>query len=176
MTTLKAKVETPNAMDDPTDVRFEEIPLPPPEMWNELDNSGQAADAPTPAAAPSAQAPAFAPRPVEQLEFRSEAFRKTITLAFAFDHPLLGAVEAITARRLTVAEVGEILDSRPADAPDLFDIYERMTDVPAPVLRGLIDIDGERVTGACWDFLPRLFRPAPPSPPASSSTTEAGGA
>lgn len=149
-----ARVLTPQSKSDPSDVKVEEIPMPPVEMWGTLDNSGD-----KPASVPE-KAPA-AVREIAQLDFAVPT-ATMCALDFPFSHPDLGYVKEIKVQRLTVGAVGTILDERAADAPDMFDIYERMTGIPAPVLRGLIDVDGERVTGACFDFLPRLLRPVAP--------------
>ena len=69
-------------------------------------------------------------------------------------------IDTITVRRLPVGSIGDLIESLPSDRHDNFDIYAAMTGLPAPVLRGLIDVDGEQVAGACFDFLPRVFRPA----------------
>lgn len=161
------RVETPMSKNDPTEVKVEEIPLPPPEMWEALDNS------PKPkAAAPTAAAPAPTRRKFDQLAFKGGEVTRSIPLQFSFDHPEMGDVTQITVRRLTVGEVGELIDTRDPEAPDFFDIYARMCGMPETVLRGLIDVDGEAVTGVCYDFLPRLFRPVRAD--ASSSTSPTG--
>jgi hypothetical protein len=160
----KVEVATPISRDDPEKVKIEEIPLPPEEMWAELDNSGKGsppAAKPEPGAAP-------ADRPVEKLEFL-DAVNLVIPLKFPFRWQGK-KVDAITVRRLTVGELGDLIDSIPEPRPDNFDIYAAMTGLPAKVLRGLIDQDGEQVTEACYDFLPRLFRPRTDPPSASSST------
>jgi hypothetical protein len=169
--TLKAQVKTPMSKDDPTEVKIEEIPLPPPEMWSELDNTKATAVSPVPAKPPATE------RQIESLNFRNATTRSVvIPLVYDFDHQELGHVHSITVRRLTVGEVGDLLTARPDDAPDLFDIYEAMTAVPAPILRGLIDVDGEKVTEACWDFLPLAFRPRSQRSDVSSSSSPTGGA
>lgn len=128
-------------------------------MWAALDNgaagAGRMADG-KPASQPATGRPAE--RPIERLAFRSGETGRTVTLKYPFDHPVLGSVDAITIRRLTVGEVGDLITQRPADAPDLFDIYGAMCGLPAATLRGLIDVDGEEVADICWDFLPRAFR------------------
>ncbi|MFC6447156.1 hypothetical protein [Shinella zoogloeoides] len=146
------KIETALEKDDRLAVKVAEIPLPPVDQWEALDNSGDAKKV----SATDQQAPVE--REIAQLNFDIPTM-VVQPLDFPFTHPVLGHVTEITVRRLTVGAVGNILDGRAADAPDMFDIYAVMTGVPAPVLRGLIDVDGERVTGACFDFLPRLLRP-----------------
>ncbi len=155
---MKAKIETPVDRTDPSKVKIEEIPLPPKEMWGDLNNSGTEVAADEARKAEQVMAQKVTPRPIAKLNFRKDMFA-SIVLNFPFDHPDLGGVELVEVRRLTVGEVGDILDGRRKDAPDMFDIYEAMTGLPADVLRGLEAQDGERVTGACFDFLPPLLRP-----------------
>lgn len=158
-----AAVETPQSRDDPTDIKVEEIPLPPPEMWGELENSGK--PAPTEAAAPVPRVS----RPIERL-----AFVAAPTVTVPLQYPFVregGTVDSITVRRLTVGEVGDVLDSLPPDF-DNHDIYAVMTGLPAPVLRGLVDVDGDKVMAVAYDFLPLVFRPADiPTGPTDSSST-----
>lgn len=156
-----ALVSTPQSKNDPADVKVEEIPLPPSEMWEELDNSGKAkskAEAEKPAAKTADQTPAD--RPIAALKFL-KAMNQSVALDFPFEHPDLGAVETVTVNRLTVGQMGDILDRRDPKSPDMFDIYSIMTGLEADVLRGLEAKDGERVTGVCFDFLPPLLRPVP---------------
>lgn len=165
----KAKITTPQSQNNSADVKVEEIPLPPQALWAELENGGSStgdqAEPRVGAAAPAVPSK----REIAQLQFTKETFID-IPLAFPFTHADIGLVDSIRVHRLTVGEVGDILDGRAADAPDMFDIYEAMTFVPAAVLRGLISEDGEAVTGACFDFLPRMLRPVPRASSASSST------
>lgn len=139
-----------------------EIPMPPPELWAELDNSAQSPGIAKPSAGASTGVPtaALPAREVEKLAF-SRSVATTVPLEFAFDHPELGHIASVIVRRLTVGQVGDILDRRSrTSAPDLYDIYAEMTQLPAPVLRGLEAGDGGRVVEVCWDFLPPVFRPA----------------
>lgn len=154
-----ASIITPQTRSNPDDVKVEEIPLPPAAMWAELDNS-----APPPVLPGGLDTGGVDPgrpqREIEVLGF-TVPMGRDVPLKFPFDHALLGHVSRIHVRRLTVGEVGDILDKRDPKAPDMFDIYEIMTGIPAAVLRGLEAGDGEEVTGVCFDFLPRLLRPAP---------------
>lgn len=159
---LVAKVAVPQSKADRTDVKYEEIPLPPVEMWNELDNSKVKVE---PAAAVLSET-----RQIERLAFRHGETKREIALQFPFDHAVHGPIDTITIRRLTVGEVGDVISNRPLNPPDLFDIYGAMCGLPAETLRGLIDVDGEKVTEICFDFLPRLFRPRTMDQVASSST------
>ncbi|GLR51283.1 hypothetical protein KYK30_20620 [Shinella yambaruensis] len=157
---VSATVETPLSLNDKSDVAVEEIPLPPPEMWGELEND--------PAAAPAAPVPAKGVREIAVLEFVDGKPCRRIPLEYPFKDAERGQVTEIVVRRLTVGEVGDLLDHRPS-SPDNFDIYALMTGFPAPVLRGLIDVDGEAVADACYDFFPRVFRPAKGAPSSPST-------
>lgn len=164
------KIVTPVTKEPGGETKIEEIPLPPEHLWSELDNSGKAAA--TVKAGPPAEPAAAAPTPVReiaQLEFSGAKLpSKLIPLEYGFTFD--GAkVTSVTVRRLSIGAVGDLIDSLPPGRIDNFDIYAAMTGLPAPVLRGLIDIDGERVTEACYDFLPRVFRPAAPPPAPGSS-------
>lgn len=162
---VSATIETPIGAAD--DFAVEEIPLPPPEKWGELDNEGEA-EAAAPAQKPTEQA-----REIAKLDFVDGKPCRRVPLTYPFNYEGRGLVAEIIVRRLTVGEVGDLLDTRPKGMPDNFDIYGLMTGFPAAVLRGLVDVDGEEVAEACFDFLPRLFRPATAEP---SSTRENGGA
>lgn len=150
---LTATVAVPISKYDPNAVKYEEIPLPPREMWEDGETAPQA-EAPAP---PSPAGTSQPGRPIEKLDFIGPTVT-SVPLAFPFRHPALGLVEEIHVRRLTVGEVGAIMDRRSTDAPDLFDIYEVMTGVPASVLRGLEANDGDAMAGVCFDFLPRFLR------------------
>lgn len=167
--TKSAKIETPLTKVPGGEAKIEEIPLPPEHLWSELDNSGQVAApaaAGTPAAAGAAPPPA---REIARLDFSGAKLPvRLIPLEYGFTHA--GArVASVTVRRLSIGEVGDLIDSLPPGRVDNFDIYAAMTGLPAPVLRGLVDVDGERVTEACYDFLPRVFRPEEPPPAPASS-------
>lgn len=164
----KAVVMEPQSKDDRNDVKAVEIPLPPPEMWAVLDNSTEKTSS---SSAAGSISPKLVRRDIEKLTFVGNQPSKAVPLQYSFEHPALGFVDVITVRRLSVGEVGDMLDERPDNMPDFFDIYERMTGIPAPVLRGLVDVDGEAVTGVCFDFLPRLYRPILSDALSSTSTT-----
>ncbi|MBB4066284.1 phage tail assembly protein [Gellertiella hungarica] len=153
-----AVIATPQSKDDPFDVKIEEIPMPPADKWEELDNStptkSTLADV-----TPKENDTAAGARPIAKLNF-IKSMASEVPLAFPFEHPEFGEIHAIVVHRLTVGQVGDILDARAKGAPDLFDIYAAMTGLTPEVLRGLEASDGERVTGACFDFLPPLLRPA----------------
>jgi hypothetical protein len=152
--TADASVSTSTA--EPILAAEGEIPLPPREMFGELDNSKgrvEASDAP---ASPSARhriAPAVA-----ALEFVGEKKpRVEIPLAYPFRWNGV-VVETIVVRRLTVAEVGAFWDGLPDDGSyERSDLYGVMCGLPGEVIRALPDVDGLRVTEVCFDFLPRVF-------------------
>lgn len=128
--------------------------MPPVEMWDELNNTPVAAS-------PAAVAPSAAPvEPIADLQFVGEAHRRIIPLHFPFT---LGGkmIEAITVRRLRIGDVDRFIKRAQAGSFSTFDVYAEMTQLPADVLRGLIDEDGDAVTDACFDFLPRSLRPEP---------------
>ncbi|KAB1087359.1 phage tail assembly protein [Neorhizobium galegae] len=160
---ITAQVKTPMSKDDPTDMKVEVIPLPPPELWGELNNA-PAAPAAAPAAAPEEEAKVE--RPEQVLQFSIETREKIVPLLFPF--LLDGAeVERVRVRRLTLGDVDRVFAS--ADFT-LFDIYGMMTGLSPAVLRGMDDDDAVAVTGACYDFLPRRLKVVP-----ASGETSAGG-
>ncbi|PWE52254.1 hypothetical protein DEM27_31905 [Metarhizobium album] len=164
---LKTTIITPNSEKDPNDVIVEEITLPPVETWPEEVKADTAPASPAMSRT----------REIAKLDFDVSGVVQpfiVIQLVHPFRHPDLGIVKEIRVHRLTVGEIGDLLDNRPTGMPDLFDIYALQTNIPAPVLRGLIDVDGEAVTKVCYDFLPRYFRRVPIDPPAPSSTSPNG--
>lgn len=131
-----------------------EIPLPPPEMFEQLDNSGAGETVKTaPASSSGRQSPEVA-----DLEFVGEALPLT---EIPLHYPFRWAgetVSTITVRRLTVAQMGAFWDGLPDDgAYERSDLYGVMCGLPGKVIRALPDVDGSRVTRACFDFLPREF-------------------
>lgn len=139
---------------DTLSVPIEDIPLPPEELREQLENTpDNGADHGKENDTPDVE--------IESLEFISpEDERQTeVTLK----HPFKWGGEAVTAirvRRLTVAEVGRLASRARGGDLDFYAIYSEMTGMPAPVLRGLIDDDGQAVADACTDFFPHAFRPA----------------
>jgi hypothetical protein len=129
------------------DVDISEIPLPPEDLTEALDNAPGDV---------SAGASARDKAEVAQLEFLSDETRRLaeVPLAHPFRHDGR-EIHTIQIRKLTVAEVSQItLGSNFG----LYDIYAVMTNLPAAVLRGLMDDDGEAVINKAYDFLPRAFR------------------
>jgi hypothetical protein len=135
---------------DPLAVDISEIPLPPEELTDALDNTPA-----TEAAEGKAQP---APPQVAELDFLS--LEKLVAIV-PLDHPFRldgRKVCEIRVRKLTVAQVAELTARAGSTGFDLYDVYAVMTGLPAPVLRGLVDDDGEAVIGKAYDFLPRAFR------------------
>lgn len=124
-----------------------------PAMIEALDNQAPRATAPAAAAA----GPAMARPEAARLRFvGSRPVETTVPLDFPFEHDGR-LVEAITIRRLTVAEVPAVLDAMDG-VLDRYVAYAAMCGLPAAVLRGLDFDDGERVTEIAHDFLPRFLR------------------
>lgn len=149
-----AMIQTPMSKDDPTQTAIEEIPLPPPEFWGELDNS---ASEPVPTKPAPATSETVEASEAEELDFVGDDHHTVVTLK----HPFRRAgvvVDTITVRRLRIGEVDGVLRRVGATKVSLFDIYAQMTGLPAPVLRGLIDEDGDAVTDAAYRFLPRALK------------------
>jgi len=153
-----ARISVPQSKSDPSAVKVEEIPLPPVEMWAELDNAAPPAITNTrePEDPGRTEEP---PALFEELEFIGDAHKKVVPLA----HPFRRAgvdVCSIEVRRLRIGEIDAILRDIGDRSVSLFDIYSRMCGQPVAVLRGLVDEDGDAVTAAAFDFLPRALRPA----------------
>jgi hypothetical protein len=130
---------------DPT-----ELPPPPP--------PGAEGEAAAIAASPASAKAAERPRAeVASLRFLDPgALSRAVPLAHPFEHEG-GVVDVVTVRRLTVAEVGAVMERYGADDQiELFDFYAAMSGLPAAVLRGLIDDDGAEVVAAARPLLPRL--------------------
>ena len=150
---LTATVAVPISTTDPSAVKYEEIPLPPREMWED----GQAA-APEDVASPAAAVDLAAPAPVETLDFIGDAHRRVVPLKHPFR--LNGEkITHITVKRLRMGEVDALVKKTAKGGMTTFDVYAEMTGLSTSVLRGLIDEDGDAVTDAAFDFLPRMFRP-----------------
>lgn len=165
-TARTARVETPQSKDDPANVKVEEIPLPPEALWSELENAGgkTATAAPVAAAGQPARRQAL---PVARLKFMRDS-SVAIPLDFPFEWEGR-VVDTITMRRLTVAEAGEMVDALPEDF-DFWDFYSLMCDLPAAVLRGLIDADGKKVSEVGYDFLPHKLQPETDTESGSASS------
>lgn len=109
------------------------------------------AQPPTPREAPG--------RPVAELRFLDVgAIRETVPLTYPFELDGL-EVHDVTLRRLSVAEVGSLMDGFGPDDPfDIWDFLAVMSGLPAPVLRGLVDDDGAEVLARGRPLLPRSVR------------------
>lgn len=149
--TLTARVAVPQSKSDPSDVKFEEIPLPPRDMWGDSATAAVEADADLPAKPPEEI------QDVAELEFVDASHQKSVPLKYPFR--LNGReVKVVTVRRLTLGQVDAFIRRAAASSFSTFDIYAEMTGLPAPVLRGLIDEDGNAVVDAAYDFLPRALK------------------
>lgn len=129
-------------------VPLSDIPLPPEELADQLDNSGAAA----------AQA---APAEVATLDFVGDDLpEQTFPLKYPFRWE--GArIDAITVRQLRTGQMGDVYRQVAAEkrGAELYDFYAAMCGLPAKVLRALPAIDGEPIIDKAWDFLPRSLRP-----------------
>lgn len=161
---LKAVVKTPGVEGEPPDE--EEIDLPPREMWGELMGQPAAKGVPHPEmdglhnhhgfeVKPDVVAPA-AKAEVAKLEFIGDRV-KIVSLQFPFIWEGK-EVSEIKIRRLTLGMVSEIVNRPTGVKLTTFDIFARMTDFPAAVLRGLDSEDGEAVSTVAMGFLPRSLR------------------
>jgi len=154
-----ARIQTPQSKNNPAEVKVEEIPLPPSELWGDLDNGN--ADV-TSASQTTTVGINAAPMDIEEeaivaLDFVANSHRRIISLKYPFR--LNGkVVEAITVRRLLIGEVDNFLRKTAREKLSTFDVYAYMAGLPASVLRGLIDEDGDAVTDAAYDFLPRALK------------------
>ena len=122
---------------------------PPPGSPDYARKNGTAA-----AASEAADLPADAPPLVAVLDFV-----KPRCTPIPLDHPFRldgRLIESITVKRLEMEAVNALVAKD--RYRDLYEIYAEMTGLPAAVLRGLDGDDGDRVTGAAWDFLPRILR------------------
>ena len=152
-----AQVAVPQSKSDPNAIKVEEIPLPPRELWAELDNT-----VPAPSATPVSDkqdVPEEQPAPFEELDFIGDGHKRIVPLAHPFRRAG-GEVRSIEVRRLRIGEIDTILRNMGDRPLSLFDIYAQMCGQPIAVLRGLVDEDGDAVTAAAFDFLPRALRPA----------------
>lgn len=131
-----------------------EIPMPPRELLAQLDNSGEDETE-------KANSPPTAHRAVPEvaeLEFVGDSL-PVAEIALRYPFRWQGeTVRTITVRRLTVAQMGAFWEGLPDDGTyERSDLYGVMCGLPGKVIRALPDVDGSRVTRACFDFLPREF-------------------
>lgn len=153
---LKAQVMTPGVEGE--DLGVEEIPLPPQSMWSELDNSGDTAEAPVRQADVPAEKATAPRKSVAMLDFVGDSHLRQVPLK----HPFRwegSVVESLSVRRLTIDQLSAVLNRQDGESLTTFDLYALMIGLPAPVLRGLVDEDGEAMAEAAYDFLPRQMRP-----------------
>ncbi|PWV97697.1 hypothetical protein DFR52_106222 [Hoeflea marina] len=138
-----------------THVAISDIPLPPEDQWEGLENQ------PDSKSAPSQSRTEVKRAPVEpaKLDFIGTGHFLTIPLKHPFHHPETGKpVTEITIRRLLTSEMEDAIAGALDGEFSNFILYARMTGLSVPILRGLIDEDGARVTDAAYDFLPPVFR------------------
>lgn len=131
-------------------VPLSDLPLPPEELVDQLDNSGAAA----------AQAPA--PAEVATLEFVGDDLpEQTFPLKYPFRWQG-ERIDAITVRQLRTGQMGDVYRRVSAEkrGAELYDFYAEMCGLPAAVLRALPAVDGEPIIDKAWDFLPPSLRPA----------------
>ncbi|WP_311272394.1 MULTISPECIES: hypothetical protein [unclassified Rhizobium] len=154
--TLTARVAVPSSKTDSSAVQFEEIPLPPRELWEDGDTA--AAIEPTPVAPTEEPAPA-----ADVLDFVTSTHELSVPLkhAFRMDGKV---VDKIVVKRLTLGQVDAFVRRAASASFSTFDIYAVMTGMPASVLRGLVDEDGDAVVDAAYDFLPRALKAESASP------------
>ena len=153
---MTAEVLVPLSKDAGGPMRVEEIPLPPPELWEELDNSG-GTEASAPKSAPPVLQTNEPVREIAQLDFLNPIMRLVpLDFPFRWDGQI---VENIPVRRLSAGQVDQFLKDHP-NGFSSFDVYAAMTGYPAAVLRGLIAEDSEKVTDAALDFLAPAIRRA----------------
>lgn len=149
---------------DPLDMEISEIPMPETELTEDLveslDNAPDAGQGTT-GKSGRTEEKAEAPAPdVATLDFLSPAESREGLVKL--NHPFKLDGEPVTempVRRLTVAEVGQIVTNAGSGSLDYYDIYAAQTGFPAAVLRGLMDDDGKAVADRCRDFFPRAFLP-----------------
>lgn len=156
---LTARVAVPQSKDDPSIVTFEEIPLPPRELWEELTNDDPALpEAKDLTASEATSSPEADEMPaVATLEFVNSTHQQKVPLK----HPFRWkgqVVDFITVKRLTLGQVDIFVRRAAKTSFSTFDIYAEMTGLPADVLRGLVDEDGDAVVDVAYDFLPRPLK------------------
>lgn len=130
-----------------------EVPLPPPEMFEQLDNSEPATTDPEPR-----PAVARTKAEVAVLEFvGAEKPWREIPLRFPFRWEGR-VVDTLLVKRLSVEQIRDYIDSlRDDEAVDRHDVYGLMCGLPGKVIRALPDPDGDHVCEVCFDFLPHML-------------------
>ena len=140
---------------------IEEIPLPPedpdfgddgaPEEADEADAG--AADEPSPKAARTEPG-----LPIRQLDFLDDE-PVIITLRHPFREADGTVRKAFECRPLTFGQVQDLTRRAVSeDGIELVEIYALIASTDVATLRGLKTVDGEALTDAARDFLPRAFR------------------
>lgn len=141
------------------DLGVEEIPLPPDDVRAEMIAEEEAEAAKGEPAKAAAQVQTVVSKPeIAELNFVGAGRSVVETLDYPFN--LDGVrISAVTVRRLTGYEIAAFVREHLSDDGtfDRYALYSVMTGLPAPVLRGLDQDDGMKVTGACSTFLPRVL-------------------
>ena len=143
-------------MQNPSDTNVEvsDIPLPPEDQWDGLENQPN----PKPSSFPKTEVKR-APVEPANLDFIGTRHFLTVVLKHPFHHPETGeTVTEITIRRLLTSEMEDAIAGALEGDFSNFNLYARMTGLSVPILRGLIDEDGAVVTDTAYDFLPPVFR------------------
>lgn len=138
-----------------THIAVSDIPLPPEDQWDGLENQPNTAG---PSGSPKAEVKQ-APVEPAKLDFIGTGHFLTVVLKHPFNHPETGeTVTEITIRRLLTSEMEDAIAGALDGDFSNFNLYARMTGLSVPILRGLIDEDGAVVTDTAYDFLPPVFR------------------
>jgi hypothetical protein len=126
--------------------------IPPPGSPDAARRAGAAS------AAPVQAAPVAAPLPLERLAFTGgrKPATETVPLDFPFERDGV-LIEAVTVRRLTVADVADAVDGPDYAQHGIWALYAAQAGLPIGVLRGLDEDDGDRVLEVARRFLPRVF-------------------
>lgn len=170
MTAIKdvptAQVVVPQSKTDSKVIAYEEIPLPPRELWDEFAISGgnEVKSPEVPADEVDTVSEVEEAPTVATLEFVNSTHQQQVPLK----HPFRWkgeVVDVVTVKRLTLGQVDAFVRRAAKTSFSTFDIYAEMTGLPADVLRGLVDEDGDAVVDVAYDFLPRQLK-------AESASTE----
>lgn len=130
-------------------VDIAEIPLPSDDLIASWDDQPSTQAKSEPQKADAAPAPEVA-----SLDYVDGAPGQTIKL----DHPFNfdgRRIEEIIVSPLTTIETAQVIERN--SAPDVYEFYGAMSDLPASVIRALRGRDGDRVTEAGYGFLPRFM-------------------
>ena len=130
-----------------------DIPLPPQEIRDQMvtiDDGGEIK--------PDTRGAMDDRADIEALDFvEPSQFSTTVSLKHPFKRDGK-TVRKVLIRRLKTGEVARLVNLAVEGAFSNYDAYAAMTGLPKPVVRGLIDEDGDAVTDACFDFLPPVLK------------------